>query len=75
MDEEKIKLKKLQEEQKAKSQKRRIIKFLYRKFKNLEDKIAVVKLKHRVDKTAFVSSLKSLMKKKIILLVLATFKS
>ena len=64
MDEEKIKLKKLKEEQKAKSQKEELLNSYIESSKNLEDKIAVVKLKHRVDKTAFVSSLKSLMKKK-----------
>ena len=64
MDEEKIKLKKLQEEQKAKSQKEELLNSYIESSKNLEDKIAVVKLKHRVDKTAFVSSLKNLMKKK-----------
>ena len=61
MDEEKIKLKKLQEEQKAKSQKEELLNSYIESSKNLEDKIAVVKLKHRVDKTAFVSSLKNLM--------------
>ncbi len=64
MDEEKIKLKKLQEEQKAKSQKEELLNSYIESSKNLEDKIAVVKLKHRVDKTAFFSSLKNLMKKK-----------
>ena len=64
MHEEKIKLKKLQEEQKAKSQKEELLNSYIESSKNLEDKIAVVKLKHRVDKTAFVSSLKNLMKKK-----------
>ncbi len=64
MDKEKIKLKKLQEEQKAKSQKEELLNSYIESSKNLEDKIAVVKLKHRVDKTAFFSSLKNLMKKK-----------
>ena len=64
MDEEKIKLKKLKEEQKAKSRKDELLNSYIDSSKNLEDKIAAVKFKHMVDKTAFVSSLKSLMKKK-----------
>ena len=44
MDEEKIKLKKLQEEQKAKSQKEELLNSYIESSKNLEDKIAVVKL-------------------------------
>ena len=63
MDEEKVKLKKLQEEQKAKSKKEELLNSYIESSKNFDDKVAVVKLKHRVDKTAFVSSFKNFMKK------------
>ena len=63
MDEEKIKLKKLQEEQKAKSKKEQLLNSYIESSKNFDEKVAAVKLKHRVDKTSFVSSFKNLMKK------------
>ena len=63
MNKEKIKLKKLKEEQKAKSRNEDLINSYIDSSKNLEDKIAAVKLKHMIDKTAFVSSIKTLMKK------------
>ena len=64
MDDKKVKLKKLKEEQKVKSRKEELLNYQIESSKNFEDKITAVKLKHRVDKTAFISSLKNLMKKK-----------
>tara|TARA_B100001741_G_C16088166_1_gene385281 strand:+ start:17 stop:211 length:195 start_codon:yes stop_codon:yes gene_type:complete len=64
MDSEKIRLKKLIEEQKTKSRNEDLINSYIDNSKNLEDKIAAVKLKHMFDKTAILSSIKSLMKKK-----------
>ena len=63
MDEEKIKLKKLMEEQKAKSKKEQLLNSYIESSKNFDEKVNAVKLKHRVDKTSFVSSFKNLMKK------------
>ena len=63
MDEEKIKLKKLKEEQKAKSKKEQLLNSYIESSKNFDEKVTAVKLKHRVDKTSFVSSFKNLMKK------------
>ena len=63
MDEEKLKLKKLQEEQKANSKKKELLNLYIESSKNFDDKVVAVKLKHRVDKISFVSSFKNLMKK------------
>tara|TARA_B100001758_G_C18328846_1_gene567598 strand:- start:769 stop:960 length:192 start_codon:yes stop_codon:yes gene_type:complete len=63
MDEEKLKLKKLQEEQKANSKKKELLNSYIESSKNFDDKVVAIKLKHRVDKTSFVSSFKNLMKK------------
>ena len=63
MDEEKIKLKKLKEEQKAKSKKEQLLNSYIESSKNFDEKVTAVKLKNRVDKTSFVSSFKNLMKK------------
>ena len=63
MDEEKLKLKKLQEEQKANSKKKELLNSYIDSSKNFDDKVVAVKLRHRVDKTYFISSFKNLMKK------------
>ena len=64
MDEEKKKFVKFKQEQKAKSKSNELFNSYIEDSKNIEDKIAVVKLKHKVDKSLFVSSLKKLMRKK-----------
>ena len=55
MDEEKLKLKKLQEEQKANSKKKELLNSYIESSKNFDDKVVAVKLRHRVDKTSFIS--------------------
>ena len=64
MDEQKVKLDKLKQEQKLKSKKEKLLNSYIGSSQNLEDKIAVVKLKHRIDKSSFVLSLKHLMNNK-----------
>ncbi len=64
MHDELKRLQKLKIEQKAKSEKDKIINSYIDSSRTLEDKIAAVKLKHSVDKSAFVSSIKKLLNKK-----------
>ena len=64
MDSEKLKLKKLKNEQKLKSNKNKLLDSYIDSSKNMEDKIAVVKLKNSVDKSAFISSIRQMMKSK-----------
>ena len=58
------KLNRLKAEQIAKSKKNELFKSYIDSSKNLDDKIAIFKLKHQIDKNAFISSIKNLMKKK-----------
>ena len=64
MDSENLKLKKLKNEQKSKSNKNKLLDSYIDSSKNIEDKIAVVKLKNSVDKSAFISSIRQMMKSK-----------
>ena len=64
MDSENLKLKKLKNEQKLKSNKNKLLDSYIDSSKNMEDKIAVVKLKNSVDKSAFISSIRQMMKSK-----------
>ncbi len=64
MDSENLKLKKLKNEQKLKSNKNKLLNSFIDSSKNMEDKIAAVKLKNSVDKSAFISSIRKMMKSK-----------
>ena len=64
MESENLKLKKLKNEQKLKSNKNKLLNSFINSSKNMEDKIAAVKLKNSVDKSAFISSIRQMMKSK-----------
>ena len=64
MESENLKLKKLRNEQKLKSKKNKLLNSYIESFKNMEDKIAVIKMKNSVDKSSFISSLRKMMKNK-----------
>ena len=64
MESENLKLKKLRNEQKLKSKKNKLLNSYIDSSKNMEDKIAVVKMKNSVDKSSFISSLRQMMKNK-----------
>tara|TARA_B100001248_G_C27365990_1_gene449039 strand:+ start:1145 stop:1339 length:195 start_codon:yes stop_codon:yes gene_type:complete len=64
MESENLKLKKLKNEQKLKSNKNKLLNSFIDSSKNMEDKIAAVKLKNSVDKSAFISSIRQMMKSK-----------
>ena len=64
MESENLKLKKLRNEQKLKSKKNKLLNSYIDSSKNMEDKIAAVKLKNSVDKSAFISSIRQMMKSK-----------
>ena len=64
MESENLKLKKLKNEQKLKSNKKKLLNSFINSSKNMEDKIAAVKLKNSVDKSAFISSIRQMMKSK-----------
>ena len=64
MEIENLKLKKLKNEQKSKSNKNKLLDSYIDSSKNMEDKIAVVKLKNSIDKSAFISSIRQMMKSK-----------
>ena len=64
MESENLKLKKLKNEQKLKSNKNKLLNSFIDSSKNMEDKIAAVKLKNSVDKSAFISSIRQMMKRK-----------
>ena len=64
MESENLKLKKLKSEQKLKSNKDKLLNSYIDSSKNMEDKIAVVKMKNSVDKSSFISSLRKMMKDK-----------
>ena len=59
-----LKLKKLKNEQKLKSNKDELLNSYIDSSKNLEDKIAVIKMKNSIDKSSFISSLRKMMKNK-----------
>ena len=64
MESENLKLKKLKSEQKLKSNKNKLLNSYIDSSKNMEDKIAVVKMKNSVDKSSFISSFRKMMKDK-----------
>ena len=64
MESENLKLKKLKNEQKLKSKKNKLLNSYIDSSKNVEDKIAVIKMKNSVDKSSFISSLRQMMKNK-----------
>ena len=64
MASEDLKLKKLRNEQKLKSKKNKLLNSYIDSSKNMEDKIAVLKMKNSVDKSSFISSLRQMMKNK-----------
>ena len=64
MKSENLKLKKLKSEQKLKSKKDKLLNSFIDSSKNMEDKIAVLKMKNSVDKSSFISSLRKMMKDK-----------
>ena len=64
MESENLKLKKLKNEQKLKSKKNKLLNSYIESSKNIEDKIAVIKMKNSVDKSSFISSLRQMMKNK-----------
>ena len=64
MESENLKLKKLKSEQKLKSNKNKLLNSYIDSSKNMDDKIAVLKMKNSVDKSSFISSLRKMMKDK-----------
>ena len=62
MESENFKLKKLRNEQKLKSKKNKLLNSHIDRSKNMEDKIAVIKMKNYLDKSLFISSLRKMMK-------------
>ena len=64
MESENLKLKKLKSEQKLKSNKDKLLNSYIDSSKNMDDKIAVLKMKNSVDKSSFISSLRKMMKDK-----------
>ena len=64
MESENLKLKKLRNEQKLKSKKNKLLNSYIDSSKNMEDKIAVLKMKNSIDKSSFISSLRKMMKNK-----------
>ena len=64
MESENLKLKKLKSEQKLKSNKDKLLNSFIDSSKNMDDKIAVLKMKNSLDKSSFISSLRKMMKDK-----------
>ena len=64
MESNDLKLKKLKDEQKSKSNKDKLLNSFIDSSKNMDDKIAVLKMKNSVDKSSFISSLRKMMKDK-----------
>ena len=64
MESENLKLNKLKNEQKLKSSKDKLLNSYIDGSKNMDDKIAVLKMKNSVDKSSFISSLRQMMKSK-----------
>ena len=64
MESENSKLKKLKNEQKLKSNKDELLNSYIDSSKNVDDKIAVIKMKNSIDKSSFISSLRKMMKNK-----------
>ena len=64
MESKNLKLKKLKSEQKLKSNKEKLLNSFIDSSKNMDDKIAVLKMKNSVDKSSFISSFRKMMKDK-----------
>ena len=64
MENKNLKLKKLKNEKKLKSNKEKLLNSYIDSSKNMDDKIAVLKMKNLVDKSSFISSLRKMMKDK-----------
>ena len=64
MESENLKLQKLKSEQKLKSNKDKLLNSFIDSSKNMDDKIAVLKMKNSVDKSSLISSLRKMMKDK-----------
>ena len=64
MESENLKLNKLKNEQKLKSSKDKLLNSYIDSSKNMDDKIAVLKMKNSVDKSSFISSFRKMMKDK-----------
>ena len=64
MESENLKLKKLKSEQKLKSNKDKLLNSFIDSSKNMDDKIAVLKMKNSLDKSSFISSFRKMMKDK-----------
>ena len=64
MESENLKLKKLKNEQKLKSNRDKLLNSYIDSSKNMDDKIAVLKMKNSVDKSSFISSFRKMMKDK-----------
>ena len=64
MESENLKLKKLKSEQKLKSNKDKLLNSYIDSSKNMDEKIAVIKMKNSVDKSSFISSFRKMMKDK-----------
>ena len=64
MESENLKLQKLKSEQKLKSNKDKLLNSFIDSSKNMDDKIAVLKMKNSVDKSSFISSFRKMMKDK-----------
>ncbi len=64
MESENLKLKKLKSEQKLKSNKEKLLNSYIDSSKNMDDKIAVLKMKNSIDKSSFISSFRKMMKDK-----------
>ena len=64
MESENLKLKKLKNDQKLKSNKDKLLNSYIDSSKNMDDKIAVLKMKNSVDKSSFISSFRKMMKDK-----------
>jgi len=64
MENNDLRLKKLIKEQKLESNKDELLNSYIDSSKNLEDKIAVIKMKNSIDKSSFISSLRKMMKNK-----------
>ena len=64
MESDNLKLKKLKSEQKLKSNKNKLLNSYIDSSKNMDDKIAVLKMKNSVDKSSFISSFRKMMKDK-----------
>ena len=64
MESENLKLKKLKSEQKLKTNKDKLLNSFIDSSKNMDDKIAVLKMKNSFDKSSFISSLRKMIKDK-----------